>query len=168
MIKFSGLPSPSDESAQESDADPEKEKEHGTADSPFANIGMVIPSDAFPTPTSASTMENTDTGFDCANSKIEKYHGADGALFDEMTKPFISSKDYAQAQLVDFCNKSKAPKGFHNDLVKTLKRLRKQHNLDPTKTLTQANFFKSCLSNFLGPNDDNVCCPVYYQISSCL
>jgi hypothetical protein len=92
----------------------------------------VVPSNESPTPPPASTAENNDTESNGIDSQTESYHGVDGALFEEMTKPFISSKDYAQTQLVDLCNKSGAPKGFYDDLVKTLEQLREQHNFDTT------------------------------------
>jgi hypothetical protein len=42
-----------------------------------------------------------------------------------------------------------APKGFYDDLVKTLKRLRKQHDFDPTETPRRDNnFFKKLAANF--------------------
>jgi hypothetical protein len=60
-IQLSGLPSSSDESAQESDSDLEDEKENPAVDSLFSNLCTVVPSNESPTPTPASTTENTDT-----------------------------------------------------------------------------------------------------------
>jgi hypothetical protein len=97
----------SDESAQESDSgsENENEKEHPTVDSFFANLRTVAPSKEYLTPPPASTPDTTDTESKDVDSQTENHSGVhDGALFDEMTKPFIFSlKDYAQAQLVDLC-----------------------------------------------------------------
>jgi hypothetical protein len=114
MIRLSGpLSSSSDDSAIESDSDLESEKDHATVDSLFANLRTVIPSNESPTSTPASPTETNDTESNAdMDFPTESYHGVDSSLFEEMTKPFISSKDYAQAQLVDLCNRSGSPKGF--------------------------------------------------------
>jgi hypothetical protein len=151
MIQFSGSQSSSDESAQESDSgsENENEKEHPTIDSIFAHLRTVAPSNESPTPPPAFTPDNTDTESDGVDSQTENHPGVhDGALFDEMTKPSILSKDYAQAQLVDLCNNSGAPKDFYDNLVNTLKRLRKQLDFDPTKTPRRDKFFEKLAAQF--------------------
>ena len=114
MIRLSGpLSSSSDDSAIESDSDLESEKDHATVDSLFANLRTVVPSNESPTSTPASPTETNDTESNAGmDFPTESYHGVDSSLFEEMTKLFISSTDYAQAQLVDLCNRSGSPKGF--------------------------------------------------------
>jgi hypothetical protein len=47
---------------------------------------------------------------------------------EELIATAMTSKDYCQAQLVELCNASGARKGFHDDLVRMLKKMKTEHH----------------------------------------
>jgi hypothetical protein len=76
--------------------------------------------------------------------------GLDSSNNEELIATAMTSKDYCQAQLVELCNASGARKGFHDDLVRMLKKMKTEHHFDATCCRKRDTFFHSMRGSFPG------------------